>query len=51
MPTFYMPFPFFGGILQFMFLMLVAGVVFNIIRGFFGSSSSSKSKNNDWDDL
>lgn len=47
-----MPFPLFGGILQFMFLMLVLGFVFNVIKGAVGAASgSSKSKSQDWDDL
>eukprot|EP00775_Hariotina_reticulata_P001674 gene1674-2017_t len=45
-----MPFPFFGGLLQFMFLMLAVSFVFNVIKGALGGGSS-KSKSQDWDDL
>lgn len=46
------PIPFFGGILQFMFLMLVVSFVFNVIKGAIGAASSgSKAKSQDWDDL
>jgi len=51
MPTFVMPFPFFGGLFQFMFLMLMFSVVFNVIRSFFSGSGKSKAKNDDWDSL
>jgi hypothetical protein len=50
MPTFVMPFPFFGGILQFMFLALMLGFVFNVVRGVMGSSKRA-TKNDDWDRL
>jgi uncharacterized membrane protein len=40
------PIPFFGGLLQLMFLMLIVGVVFNVVKGAIGGSS--KSKNQDW---
>jgi hypothetical protein len=50
MPTFVMPFPFFGGILQFMFLALMMGFVFNVVRGVMGSSKRA-SKSDDWDKL
>jgi uncharacterized membrane protein len=48
------PIPFFGGILQFMFLMLIVSFVFNVIKGAIGAASganSNKSKSQDWDDL
>jgi len=45
------PIPFFGGFLQLMFLMLIVSVVFNVIKGALGGSSSNKSKSRDWDDL
>lgn len=44
------PFPFFGGLLQFAFLMLIVSVVFNVIKGALGSGDA-KSKSRDWDDL
>lgn len=31
-PTFIMPFPFFGGLLQIMFLLLIVNVVFGIVK-------------------
>jgi uncharacterized membrane protein len=43
------PIPFFGGLLQLMFLMLIVGVVFNVVKGAVGGGN--KSKNQDWDDL
>lgn len=47
------PIPFFGGLLQFMFLFLIVGFVFNVIKGAIGAASNSgnKSKSQDWDDL
>lgn len=43
------PIPFFGGLLQLMFLMLIVSVVFNVVKGALGSgSSSSNKKNQDW---
>jgi uncharacterized membrane protein len=50
MPTFVMPFPFFGGLFQFMFIALMFGVIFNVVKGFLGSSKRS-AKNDDWDKL
>jgi len=50
MPTFVMPFPFFGGLFQFMFIALMFSVIFNVVKGFLGSSKRS-SKNDDWDKL
>jgi uncharacterized membrane protein len=49
------PIPFFGGILQMMFLLLIVSFVFNVIKGAIGASSGAtggkKSKSQDWDDL
>lgn len=52
MPTFVMPFPFFGGLLQIFLLMAVVSVVFNVIRGIAAASSSNNNKKDDgWGDL
>eukprot|EP00195_Chlamydomonas_chlamydogama_P013807 CAMPEP_0202898704 /NCGR_PEP_ID=MMETSP1392-20130828/7155_1 /ASSEMBLY_ACC=CAM_ASM_000868 /TAXON_ID=225041 /ORGANISM="Chlamydomonas chlamydogama, Strain SAG 11-48b" /LENGTH=176 /DNA_ID=CAMNT_0049584707 /DNA_START=81 /DNA_END=611 /DNA_ORIENTATION=- len=52
MPTFVMPVPFLGGILQFMFLAMIASVIFGVIRGIASSASSSQKKKDDgWGDL
>lgn len=52
MPTFVMPFPFFGGLFQFMFLALMFSVVFGVVKGMLGGSSKrSQAKNDDWDKL
>ncbi|KAF5829715.1 hypothetical protein DUNSADRAFT_15595 [Dunaliella salina] len=50
MPTFVMPFPFFGGILQFFLLMFVVSVVFNIVRAIASSASNNSSGGNKKDD-
>jgi uncharacterized membrane protein len=43
------PIPFFGGLLQMMFLFLIVSVVFNVVKG--AVSGGSKTKSRDWDDL
>jgi hypothetical protein len=46
------PIPFFGGIFQLFFLLMVVSVVFNVVKGFAASASKdSKSKNDEWGDL
>lgn len=33
---------------QLMFLMLIVGVVFNVVKGALGGSGSNRNKNQDW---
>mmetsp|Transcript_19642 Transcript_19642/g.54789 ORF Transcript_19642/g.54789 Transcript_19642/m.54789 type:complete len:200 (-) Transcript_19642:531-1130(-) len=56
MPTFVMPFPFFGGILQFFLLMFVVSVVFNVVRAIASNASNNNNssggkKDDGWGDL
>lgn len=51
-PTFIMPFPFMGGLLQIMFLLLIVNVVFGIVKGAINAAgSATKKKDDDWDQL
>jgi uncharacterized membrane protein len=52
MPTF-MPIPIFGGVFQLFFVVMIAGVMFNVVKGFMGSSSKTEEKKKDdtWGDL
>jgi uncharacterized membrane protein len=49
MPTF-MPIPIFGGVFQLFFVVMIAGVMFNVVKGFMGSSSSTSKKEEKKDD-
>lgn len=53
MPMF-MPVPIFGGLLQLMFLLVIANVVFSIVKGAVnaaGKAGGDKKKDDDWDSL
>jgi hypothetical protein len=39
-----MPVPFFGGIFQMFFLLMIVSVVFSVIRGFFNNNQQAKKK-------
>ncbi|KAI8471376.1 MAG: hypothetical protein J3K34DRAFT_417420 [Monoraphidium minutum] len=51
----FMPFPFFGGIIQIMFLLVIVNVVFSLVKGAVNAANSAgngKSKDDgDWDKL
>uniref|UniRef100_A0A7S0WG54 Uncharacterized protein n=1 Tax=Chlamydomonas leiostraca TaxID=1034604 RepID=A0A7S0WG54_9CHLO len=49
MPTFIMPIPFFGGLLQLFFLVTLVSVVFGVIRSL--GAGKNKDKDGGWGDL
>lgn len=50
MPMF-MPIPIFGGLLQLMFLLVIANVVFSIVKGAVNAAGKAGKKDDDWDSL
>ncbi|GFH23776.1 hypothetical protein V8C86DRAFT_2604551 [Haematococcus lacustris] len=52
MPSFVLPFPFMGGILQIFLVVTVVSIIFNVIKGVFAATVSASKKNDDgWGDL
>jgi uncharacterized membrane protein len=50
-PTFLMPFPFMGGLIQMMFLLLIVNVVFSVVKGAVSAAGKADKKDDDWDSL
>ncbi len=50
-PTFFMPVPFFGGILQVFFLLFAVSAVAAIVRGLLSSGNKNNKKDDSWGDL
>jgi hypothetical protein len=51
MPTFFVPIPFFGGLFQLFLVVMLASVVFSVIRGITSGGQENKKKDDGWGDL